>query len=862
VKVTLFRYLAACVFVSTIFFSIVSADFSNNYFQKSDAPSLDGTYHDVSLVAGYGRYTNNANVNVFIYFPDDSGSVTINNKDWCKNAANPMRDQKDTGAPPYGIAGTTPMDIEVTTYSLTGYNGGAEFYGYSRTWDAVNNRCGNGSDTYNVSSLPQDSLGRYYAKLTATIYNPSSPPADFSALIGILNFFSISALNSGNNANNVFIAQAGGTSGYEATIQSSTRPSKYYDYDVGGAQASNNSDFINYKIHFGSDCTVTSDRPATITLYDLDNPGDVDNDDTNTQDFKYVNVGLYRSDGTIVALNSVVLTRSDGTTTSLPVVGNTFTPQGSNNGTIRMNFTAEPAGQYELRLNNVFNNNTIQFSTPYDGIFWYPACKPSIDLLPSVNPNPLESGGAGTGSAQIENTSLFNTGSFNYTWDVWYDTGDSLFNEPAGNMIGTQTTGTSSLIAYGTLTLPNKGFTTTPPTGSTQVCSKIVVTGAGGNVTFNSVDPLDSSIGMAVACVPIAKYPAMKVSGGDVRTGGGFLNGTACQAREVINTTSNRQKIIGHQYITNPSGLRGSKAQYAVTGINEILFFGAGDYVKQWSGVAVPTSETEARKWMFGSQAWAGAGSPYSQSGLFWGTPVVTPTTYCLADIPSAFPLTTSGNDTSGGNATYNLPSVSTGTTSMINTISSNGQVVTLNTNGLTLQPNQRLFVKFTGAAGSSTYNANATASNTVKLNGDLKYAPGPYASVGELPLFVLYGDKDGGNIAFSSTTGEVNGVFYAKGNLYTCYTATGIWGPSNASTSNFSTTTGCNNALRLNGTAVLGGRLFPYRTAGYDTVADWSTYAETITLKPETYLALFDQAQRTSNTIAVEDQKELAPRY
>ena len=333
--------------------------FSSHYFDDADALEKTGVtgQYDVALVAGKGKYTVDATVNVYVYFDSPAGVITINNYDYCDSVSNKYSDQQDTAT-----VGWIPADNRnMTAYTITTGSGSQTVYGQSRKY--ANSTCGRGDISIPVSNLSYNNdVGKYYAKFVA-----ASVSTDVN---GSLNFFSLDAWNANGTTTGVIIAHAGGTTGREVTVEQRSGHSEL---------GKRNQDFLDYRIKFGSDCTILENTTRSLAIYDLDNLGDTGTTTPNTQMYETITVSLYRADGTAV---NIWGTNGNG----VPFSGTSFTPRDGGNDTIYINFTAEPKTSYYLEMRDVFSNNTIQYGTPFDGIYHDVQC-PSVDLYPKATVN-------------------------------------------------------------------------------------------------------------------------------------------------------------------------------------------------------------------------------------------------------------------------------------------------------------------------------------------------------------------------------------------------------------------------------------------------------------------------------------------
>jgi len=312
----------------------------------------------IRLAVGETRYVQKTSVNVSAYYTQASGQLTIGNMNYC-----PKDPSSDDGMQKNDYYDTNYGNLsngDKITKVVVDINGTkTTYYGYF--YDGSNGNCNNALTIPLNGMTPDPNLGLYTARISIDHIDQQPGKCTGSITIvgtlniadcdGIMNYF---YMNETSPTGNYRIAQTGGTSGYEVTLQET-------------AGASN----INYYVRFGADCTVTADKTAQLYFYDMDNDGGV-----GAQLNGKITMRLYdNTDSQYVSLNG-------GSTT--------YTPPSNNNAVGSVNFTVKPRHAYTWHVNNAYINNTIQVSTPYDGIYFLNQCKPPNPPPPLPPPPPVQ----------------------------------------------------------------------------------------------------------------------------------------------------------------------------------------------------------------------------------------------------------------------------------------------------------------------------------------------------------------------------------------------------------------------------------------------------------------------------------------
>lgn len=330
----------------------------------------------------------------------------------------------------------------------------------------------------------------------------------------------------------------------------------------------------------------------------------------------------------------------------------------------------------------------------------------------------------------------------------------------------------------------------------------------------------------AMKCAVSVKFPSLGVSGGNVRTGGGF---DTCQIG-IASIPSNRRHqyfgIVGHNYSGNTQHNFINGAGIATGAIQNIatLTNGIGSGSANMRGHIARSTSLPANGLYYGDIA-----NPVDVASL--GTAALS--THCLPDVfasdrydTTVVPSATPPSDVS--------PTPVTGQTrTYVYNLGAGG---TLRLGSINLTTGQRLIVR-------------AIGSGRVVLNGNITYS-GSAGSIWQLPQFTLLADGPI-DIVTADGVSRLDGIYAGKGDFYTCLTYQG---------SRWVAASQCTSELRVNGSVIVSGRLYPHRTLGHDNPTDTRT-AERFDLRPDVLLS--DYADSGTNPgLYITSQRELAPRY
>jgi hypothetical protein len=322
----------------------------------------------------------------------------------------------------------------------------------------------------------------------------------------------------------------------------------------------------------------------------------------------------------------------------------------------------------------------------------------------------------------------------------------------------------------------------------TRVCDVITITNPSGASYYDNY-PADQT---ATDCVTIAKSPYVQFIG-DVWAGGGFAAvppGT-CKISANITTVTRSKALSGDG--TTP----GSGTTYGAFALGKITNFGSASMAR------VATSGI--------GDNWTFSNINSGNLGYFGAAQ------HCIPDYV----------------ATYtSSPALAPGTIDVGGGVDGAWRVGGNSTiHGTMAAGRQKVYV----------------VSGDVTIDNNVLY-PATFASVGDIPSLVVIAT---GNIFIRSNVTQMDGIFIARGTVYTCHPKVE---PATINT--------CNSKLTING-SVSSSRLDLFRTAGADgnTPTTQKAAAEVFNLSPEVYLknSLNLNAKATLNTAAI---RELPPRF
>lgn len=677
----------------------------------------------------------------------------------------------------------------------------------------------------------------------------------------------IGPAGTGKLATDVFDESKG--EGYVASLK---RSSNGYDGWLPGGDPFEASHYATYSSRFGSDCTVTSNDNVNVNsntryrimFFDVDHQiGGLRTAKIRLKD-ETNNRWLYPQNAANPALYTTV-TNGDtynlnagnwGAVGSVPTFNQSIEPPNLTLQYFAVSFPAIKDHKYVLYIANVENGLVFQYGVPFDSIFYARDCN-LTDAI--VQPQASWSDTAVEGGQSVNfSTSIDNVGGKTATINdarvrVWKDEGSKTFGAGDVAIPGSpwDPVNANTAINVGA-SLPLQSGSTTGDVNYAFLCAEVY------SVAPVTVGPIQTIVQASTpACVKIGKYPSMKVTGGDVRSGGTYTTGTNKTCTLGVNSTGKEFIIRAHEY----GGAKGATVENAIRTPGGIRSFGSVGLPYKYNPVSL--NNDNSIKLLFGTDKWLtkygfDAFGTGNESGYFLGLPPLDAdqSTHCLPDLADQYDADT------GAPANAPATAVITPGTSTAYKFTGNNQTLTLCSSvactaggSVTVNKNQRVILRITQPTG---YNP-ALGKNTVVIKANVLYpnrVSTTYASIDEFPSFVLITDP-GIEVKIDPDVTTINGVIGARDNVYTCGSYDGI-----ASVAPVLTTTAasiCTKALTYYGTVITSGNFYPFRTAGYDTAAD-TNVAELMSQLPETLLSNYDH-MREQPGVTIDVQTELPPR-
>ena len=438
--------------------------------------------------------------------------------------------------------------------------------------------------------------------------------------------------------------------------------------------------FANYTLAFATPCNITTATRASIVLYDLDhNDGDNNGGDVS------------------VSVRDLTDPTADLQLTRSGSMGD--------NGTYWLTMTFQPNHRYQLRVNNIYYWNVLQYRLPYDNIAYVVGCDGPIsgELSPLLDIDPtrttIADGQQFTARFRANSTASA-TVPVTTEARIWYDRNrNNQFDAGDDEAWHVRTTDGSPDITQANTTsiLKQRGVTVDAGRGGVICVSwrLIATTRAGVTVQTNTL----------VECMRIAQSPFVQVWGNDLRVGGRYGGDTTTTSTALIRTSL--MQANSGQYF-------GSWAEYGV------LSPGMVDGMASGSGLANGSTSSNQTAWnrlTFANSSdlvCPSAGGCFTDDGANMGT---------LPDVAGAI---------DGGVFSHITPTCPTGGT--INT---------------TLVTSSRII----------------RCSGTVTIAGDITMAPGPFTSERAVPQLIILADT----INIQSGVQRVDAWLVANQTINTC---------------------------------------------------------------------------------------------
>lgn len=364
-------------------------------------------------------------------------------------------------------------------------------------------------------------------------------------------------------------------------------------------------DFMTYRMRFGSDCHVDPrGADKSMSFFDLDfdpaNPIKIRIHDESTGQW------LGAGNGNNWQANE-------------PSYNNSHSLDYVNGKPSTFTFKTYPGHKYVAEVLNVQSNLTMQYSTPYDGIYYEHTCNPGgnsgfVYMTPLNYPT--------TPQVEVTQPGYFNTGvmvsglpngkGFNMRCSYFKTGGIPIGQEDVAV--------TANGGPYCTRTLSDSSNSI-----ATNICTTIYPQatswiGSPPGANWFIIGTPENALG----CEEVVGLPYFKVYGGDVRTGGGVGVGkTSCQ-------TSSTASIAGWSHPSG-TGSAGSGTQLAAYSTGWINLFLTGQYNSFYPSNPTHQLGTPPRQLAFADTS----RPPYGLPGYYGASPACTG---YVEDLPAGTP--------------------------------------------------------------------------------------------------------------------------------------------------------------------------------------------------------------------------------
>jgi len=569
--------------------------------------------------------------------------------------------------------------------------------------------------------------------------------------------------------------------------------------------------YYNYTIPFGTPCSVKGQTAKFVKIYDGDNTKSATDVGIQGKDEKF-SVKIY------------------DLTDKKNVGGDMRSGSGDgNNETAYYDFQVEPQHKYELRINNVYTNNVLQFQLPYDSIESIADC--GYNVTPSVTlGDTTAEPSVGTVTGAYYTT---NPGPGVSAENPWQLTRCVM---PAGNtayssaIINNTTTGVTTYRGLGgTCDTLSAGADprSFPVSSSAKKVDDIppepmpaLQPGQRLCFIFSVRHPRDNSADDAwrhsvPACILIGKKPKVQILGNDIFVGRLAATATGTAPAAAIQTS-----------VSQGTSAYGSWVEYMASATGTITGLGSGS-------------------------GFAGGSTSYSSQCSVSNLTLSNTTRYPSTSPPIvAAPAACNSSTTYGAyNTKKTMPNVSGYfTTAGAQGLSGNVDITNLSgtyTAGATLN--------ITGGDISPGRSIIINAPNTdVTISGNINYSSGAFKTIAEIPQVVIIAKNifiNGRNDDASAVT-NIDSWLIAGSTINTC---------NDLGAFTNITTDLCKRPLTVNG-PVMANTLLLRRTGGSEG-SSMGVAAEVFNLRPDAYLWGIAQAAK-SGRLQTTYETELPPRY
>jgi hypothetical protein len=604
----------------------------------------------------------------------------------------------------------------------------------------------------------------------------------------------------------------------------------------------------SYRLRFGSDCSIAAgdNKWVAIPLYDVDftagyyqSPIHLRLKDITLNKWKKLNTW------TNTVANKNLTSAQEWSLAAAPTYAQADEPPSRNSVTQYYYFHAQQNHKYVFDFLN--NNGTLvfQYGLPFDAIYSQVDCSSGfVKPAASIAQSNVTAGDTVTANATIDYDGAGST-TVKRKRDFWFSNSNDWTTPPSATpkppSINQDNTGVAYAQGSATTNLPV--WSATADGNYKYVCTKIAVT---------PTNPIKANPTQDGQCIPIGKYPSVKITNGDTRSGGVVPVNSLC----TIQDGAAAGLIQGHSF--NAGTSKGSVGALGVLSGGTLKDFGSG-------GLFAASGDLSKRLYF-------SAGTAYSPGlgidGLYYLDQSKTlddistgNISHCLTDLTASYPPLASSIPI-GASTSVVSPASGAGVQNLQYEFASNNGSDTpsiLSIPGYALSTSQKVQIRVKGPTDCET------GTYIVRLTGDVKPVASSFATIYTLPQFSLIASSPCIRIVVQDTVTSLYGLYATSGDLTTCagldnngfngnddvgYTVNP--GDPALTTANCSNGTG----LTFNGTVIVGQTLYPYRTNG-----DGSTAAETFNLDPTFTLSDYARS-RANDSLRVDSQTELPPRY
>lgn len=562
--------------------------------------------------------------------------------------------------------------------------------------------------------------------------------------------------------------------------------------------------FRRFQMEFGADCSVTSPREFSVSWRDDDYRTGVNSD----RDIEFSIYQRLPGESNFKKIPIRYSPESGGR----EYIGEDITPMGGNIISQSARVTLQPEAQYYWEWRNVYDANGIQFTVPFDGIYYDHPC-------------PVRSSGSWRleGTTDLRSPAYVEAGSSVIWKHLVRNAGeDPVDKDATGEIVmyvrqpdGNTVDGTTRIV-----NLPKKNANTIQPFAQPghiawdqqseypvndshigkEICSYITWRPLSSTM-------LSTSGQSTPKCVKVGKSPYLAIRGGDALADGGF--------KQTDGTCTAPDSSYGFKGRDLPNDARGNYGEYALRALQSVENFGSGGLVGKTGSSYNPLTFANV-----------------SSLGYF-GTPE-----QCLSELVD--PVAARGYSALGGSTVSISELVSHGS----NNYYRDGS---LTINGGTIPRGVKLRIVVEG---------------DVYIRNDISYENNGYAGIADnlrnLPMLTIVAlpragsPPTHGNIKIDNNVKRLDGYFEARDAFATCNNDGPVNKASNIDSSS------CGNPLVVNG-VIIARQILAKRVSG--THPSEMHPAEVFNYRPDFVLERYDSSPLDDRT-SIMSEMELPPRY